>query len=152
MAQDCHGSDFVFPVPDDWVERSMVGFSAPARPGNPITPNTLVATNQMPEGEALDAFVTRQVEDLRARAAGFVLKLRRDARLDGVACIEIVFTWQGGEAGAIQQRQVYVERPGGRVISITNTAPEAEFAAQDHQFLAMLSQFAWKPAGSAAAA
>jgi hypothetical protein len=152
MAQDCHGSDFVFPVPDDWVERSMVGFSAPVTPGSPITPNTLVATNQIPEGEALDAFVTRQVDDLRARASGFVLKLRRDARLDGVPCVEIVFTWQGGEAGIIQQRQVYVARPGGRVISITNTAPEADFAAHDADFLETLSHFAWKKAGQAAAA
>lgn len=146
MAQDCHGSDFVFPVPDDWVERSMIGYSAPPAQGRPITPNTLVATNQMPDGETLDAFVTRQVADLQARASGFNLKLRRDARLDGVACIEIVFAWAGGKSGRIQQRQIYALRPGGRVISITHTAPEAEFAACDKQFLAMLSAFAWKNA------
>ncbi len=143
MAQDCHGSDFVFPVPDDWVERSMIGFSAPAAPGRAITPNTLVATNQMPEGETLDGFVTRQVDDLQSRASGFALKLRRDARLDGVACIEIVFAWQGGEVGRIQQRQVYALRPGDRVVSITHTAPEAEFAGTDALFLDMLRHFAW---------
>ena len=144
MAQDCHGSDFVFPVPDNWVERSMIGYSAPASPGQPMTPNALVAINQMPEGETLDSFVSRQVEDLRARASGFALKLRRDARLDGIACIEIVFAWQGGEMGRIQQRQIYAIRPGQRVISITHTAPEAEFANSDSMFLSMLSQFAWK--------
>ena len=144
MAQDCHGSDFVFPVPDNWVERSMIGYSAPPSPGQAMTPNALVAINQMPEGETLDSFVSRQVEDLRSRASGFALKLRRDARLDGVACIEIVFAWQGGETGRIQQRQVYAIRPGQRVISITHTAPEAEFARSDSLFLAMLSQFAWK--------
>lgn len=144
MAQDCHGSDFVFPVPDDWVERSMIGYSAPAAQGRPITPNTLVATSQMPDGETLDEFVTSQVADLQARASGFNLKLRRDARLDGVACIEIVFAWAGGEAGRIQQRQVYALRPNDRVVSITHTAPEAEFSACDRQFLAMLDAFAWK--------
>jgi hypothetical protein len=144
MAQDCHGSDFVFPVPDDWVERSMVGYAAPPAPGAAITPNALVATNQMPEGETLDAFVTRQVDDLKSRASGFALKLRRDARLDGIPCIEIVFAWAGGEVGRIQQRQIYVQRPGNRVISITHTAPEDGFADSDPHFLAMLSRFAWK--------
>lgn len=143
MTQDCHGSDFVFPVPDDWVERSMIGYAAPPAPDRLMTPNILVAINQMPDGEALDVFVTRQVDDLKARAAGFVLKLRRDARLDGTPCVEIVFAWQGGEAGRIQQRQVYALRPAGRVISITHTAPEAEFAAEDPHFLDMLSHFAW---------
>ena len=144
MAQDCHGADFVFPVPDNWVERSMIGYSAPPAPGQPMTPNALVAINQMPEGETLDSFVTRQVDDLKSRASGFTLKLRRDARLDGIACIEIVFAWQGGEMGRIQQRQIYAIRPVQRVISITHTAPEAEFANNDSLFLAMLSQFAWK--------
>jgi hypothetical protein len=147
MAQDCHGSDFVFPVPDDWVERSMVGYSAPAAPGSAITPNALVATNQMPSDETLDAFVTRQVEDLQGRAAGFALKLRRDARLDGVPCIEIVFAWQGGQLGRIQQRQIYAERPGARIVSITHTAPEADFASADTLFLDMLRHFAWTQPG-----
>ena len=143
MGQDCRGNDYVFPVPDKWLERSMIGYAAPAAPNKPMTPNILVATNQMPPDEALDAFVTRQVTDLQSRAAGFALKLRRDARLDGVACIEIVFAWQGGETGRIQQRQIYVLRPGERVMSITHTAPEAEFAACDGVFLEMLRHFAW---------
>ncbi len=144
MARDCHGSDFVFPVPEDWVERSMIGYAAPEDPGQAVTPNALVATNLLPHDETLDSFVTRQVEDLQARAAGFALKLRRDARLDGVPCIEIVFAWQGGEVGRIQQRQVYAERPGARVVSITHTAPEAEFAGSDTVFLDMLRRFAWR--------
>ena len=143
MAQDCRGSDFVFPVPDGWVERSLIGYAAPAAPGAALTPNALVAINQMPPDETLDAFVTRQVEDLSARASGFALKLRRDARLDGVPCIEIVFAWQGGDLGRIQQRQVHAQRPGGRVVSITHTAPEAEFAGTDAVFLDMLRHFAW---------
>ena len=143
MGQDCRGTDYVFPVPDNWVERSMIGYAAPPAPDKKLAPNILVATNQMPSDEMLDSFVTRQVADLQSRAQGFALKLRRDARLDGVACVEIVFALQGGEAGRIQQRQVYVQRPGGRVLSITHTAPEAEFAACDEVFLTMLRQFAW---------
>ena len=149
MGQDCRGTDYIFPVPDSWVERSMIGYAAPPAPGAPLAPNILVATNQMPPDEKLDAFVTRQVADLQSRAQGFALKLRRDARLDGVACIEIVFAWQGGEAGRIQQRQIYVQRPGDRVLSITHTAPEADFAACDETFLTMLRQFAWTTAAAA---
>ena len=144
MAQDCHGSDFVFPVPDDWVERSMIGYSAPFRPGRALAPNTLVAINQIPDGETLDSFVARQMDDLKSRAAGFAIKLSRSTQLDGIPCIEVVFAWHGGEAGRIQQRQVYAQRPGRRLVSITHTAPEAEFAEDDKLFVDMLAGFAWK--------
>ena len=149
MGQDCRGTDYVFPVPDAWVERSMIGYAAPQAADTKLAPNILVATSQMPPEETLDAFVTRQVADLQSRAQGFALKLRRDARLDNVACIEIVFAWQGGEAGRIQQRQIYVRRAGDRVLSITHTAPEADFATCDDIFLTMLRQFAWTTAAAA---
>ena len=120
----------------------MIGYSAPARPGPPDHAQHAGRDQPDAEGETLDAFVTRQVADLQARASGFNLKLRRDARLDGVACIEIVFAWAGGDSGRIQQRQIYALRPGDRVISITHTAPEAEFAGFDG--LSATSSFAWR--------
>ncbi len=143
MAQECRGSDFVFSVPDDWVERSMIGFAAPASPERPMAPNILVAVNQIPPDEALGHFVNRQIEDIGRRAAGFTLALRRDARLDGAESVEIVFSWQGGEQGLIKQRQVYSRCPGNRVISVTHTAREADFADCDGVFLEILRNFAW---------
>jgi hypothetical protein len=143
MSQECRGSDFVFTVPDDWVERSMIGYSAPPSPERPMTPNILIAVNHIPADEELGGFVNRQIEDLGRRAAGFTLSLRRDARLDGAECVEIVFHWQGGDQGTIKQRQVYARRPGNRVVSVTHTAREQDFADCDGLFLDMLRNFVW---------
>ncbi len=108
-----------------------------------MTPNILVSVDQIPPEEELGSFVNRQIEDMGRRASGFMLALRRDARLDGAESVEIVFSWQGGEQGTIKQRQVYSRRTGNRIINITHTAREADFAGCDGEFLDMLRNFAW---------
>ena len=143
MGQQCRGSDFVFPVPDTWVERSMIGFSAPPVSDRAVSPNILVSVAEIPAEEQLANFVDRQVEDLGRSAEQFRLSLRRDVRLDGAEGVEIVFSWMGGEQGLIKQRQVYARRTVKKVLSVTHTAREQDFAACDSLFLDMLRDFAW---------
>ena len=143
MGQEGRGRDFSFSVPDDWVERSMIGYSAPPSPERPMASNILVSVGEIPPDEELGSFVNRQIEDLGRRATGFTLALRRDARLDNSPCVEIVFSWQGGDQGVIKQRQIYVRRPGNRIVSVTHTAREQDFAGCNATFLEMLSNFSW---------
>jgi hypothetical protein len=104
--------------------------------------NILVSVGQMAPEETLAAFVDRQVDDVRGHARGFQLRSRRDARLDGEAGTEIVFSWHEGD-GPIRQRQVYARRPGERVVSVMHTARDTDFAGCDGVFTEMLRDFAW---------
>ncbi len=145
MAQFGRGRDFAFSVPDDWVERSMIGYSAPPSPERPMAPNVLVSIVDVAADEDLGNFVTRQIEDLEHRVSGFNLALRRDAKLDGAPCVEIVFSWQSGDE-PVKQRQIYVCRAGKRLVTITHTARERDFAAANPAFLEMLRDFSWREA------
>ena len=143
MNQLARGRDFAFQVPDDWVERTMIGYSSPPAPDRAVTPNVLVSVGEIAPGEEIGSFVDRQVEDLSHRTVQFTLLLQRPVRLDGANGVEIVFTWSGGEQGTIKQRQVYARRGPNRVLSITHTAREQDFASSDPVFIGMLDQFAW---------
>lgn len=149
MAQTSVNRDFSVSVPDDWTDRTMTIFAAPAKSGQAVTPNILVASDRVKPGEDLGAFVSRQVHDLEHRAKDFRLKLRREGVLDGRDCIEIVFRWNSVEQGFLQQRQIYAMVDDAKVMTITNTARESDFAAADQTFQRILGTFAWaRPAGA----
>ncbi|WP_029013146.1 DcrB-related protein [Niveispirillum irakense] len=142
MPQTCHTRDFSFQVADDWVDRSMIAWSAPIDGRGPTAPNLMIAYDRPPPEETVGAYVNRQLQDLSTRAQGFQLELRRDAMLAGQAAVEIMFQWNSG-SGIIRQRQIYSLLPDGRCICIVNTAPADRFADSDKQFLAILDSFVW---------
>lgn len=142
MPQTCRTRDFSFQVPDDWMDRSMIAWSAPADNDSPLAPNIMIAYDRPKSGETVGAYVNRQLQDLSTRAQGFQLELRRDVMLAGRQAVEIMFQWNSGN-GIIKQRQLYSGLPDGRCISIVNTAPALRFAESDKQFLAMLDSFTW---------
>jgi len=150
VAQTSVNRDFTISVPDDWTDRTMTIFAAPAKAGQPVTPNVLVASDRVKAGEDLDAFVSRQVHDLGHRAKDFRLKLRREGVLDGRDCVEIVFRWNSVEQGFLQQRQVYAMIDAARVLTITNTASEADFPSFDRLFQRILGTFSWAARSPAA--
>lgn len=143
MAQTSVNRDFSVSVPDNWTDRTMTIFAAPAKAGQAVTPNILVASDRVKPGEDLGAFVSRQVHDLGHRAQDFRLKLRRDGALDGRDSIEIVFRWNSVEQGFLQQRQIYAMIDDARVMTITNTARESDFDAADKTFQRILGTFSW---------
>jgi hypothetical protein len=143
VAQTSVNRDFSISVPDNWTDRTMTIFAAPAKSGQPVTPNVLVASDRVKPGEDLDTFVTRQVHELGHRARDFKLRLRREGVLDGRDCVEIVFRWNSVEQGFLQQRQVYAMIDTARILTITNTASEADFPAADNTFQRILGTFSW---------
>ncbi len=68
MPQAALTRDFHFEIPDGWVDRTMVAWSAPPVPGQPVTPNILVAYDIFQKGEDLAAYVTRQIKELMGKA------------------------------------------------------------------------------------
>lgn len=144
MPNPCRTADFSFLVPEDWVDRSMIAWSAPPGPGRRVVPNVMVAYDQPRSQESLGTYVNRQLKDLMARASTFELETRRDVLLAGRPAVELVFQWNSG-TDMVKQRQIYSLLPDGRSITIVNTAPVSEFAAVDPKFVEMLNSFGWAP-------
>jgi hypothetical protein len=150
MAQSCRQPEFSFQVPDEWVPRTIISWSAPPAAGRSVTPNVVVAYDRPEPGEDLDTYANRQLKDLAARARQFHLDLRRPVVLGGRAAIEAIFHWDSG-GGVHKQQQVYSLLPDGTVILIANLASLADFAAIEPLFRSILGSFTWSDNAQAAA-
>jgi hypothetical protein len=134
-------SDFSFTVPDDWIDRTIIAWSAPLT-RSPIPPNFMIAYDKLRAAEELGTYVNRQLADLSKSAQNFQLELRRDVQFQGRPAVELIFRW-AAPAGAMKQRQLYAQMTDGRVINLTSTARESEFQAADQIFLETLGSFRW---------
>jgi hypothetical protein len=146
MSQATRTRDFHLEIPDGWVDRTMIAWSAPAVPGRPVTPNILVAYDVLQKGEDLAAYVSRQLQELIGKAKKFQLDLRRDVALASKPAIELLFRWDSGN-GMLKQRQIYSLLLDGRVITLVNTALASDFDRFEAQFLAMVQSFGWNEPG-----
>jgi hypothetical protein len=134
-------SDFSFAVPDDWIDRSIIAWSAPLS-RSPVPPNFMIAYDKVRTGEEFGTYVNRQLADLSKSAQNFHLELRRDLEFQGRPAVELMFRWNA-PAGTMKQRQLYSHMPDSRVVNLTCTAREAEFAATDQSFHQILQSFSW---------
>ena len=146
MSQFCRQPEFSFQVPDDWISRSVISWSASPAAGHRVTPNVVVAYDQVRPGEDIDTYANRQLKELSASAQKFHLDLRRPVVLGGRAAIEVVFHWQSGN-GVQKQQQVYTLLPDGRVVLIANLASLADFPAVEPMFRGILGSFVWSDIG-----
>ena len=135
-------SEFVFQVPDDWKDRRVIAWSAQPKPGQKVVPNVLATYDRLPDGKSLVEFVDNQVSELMRGAKRFVLKGRRAITLGGRAGEEVLFVWDAG-TGLLRQRQLYFALPDGRIVTVVNTALDAEFDAAEETFSAILNSFTW---------
>jgi hypothetical protein len=134
-------ADFQVDLPADWVDRTVVVWSAPASAAE-VPPNVVVAYDRPGPGEDLRAYATRQVTDLARSAQQFRLDLRRDVAFAGRPAIEVVFEWVA-PPGVMRQRQLFSLLPDGRVTSVASTARAADFAAAEETFGRILASFRW---------
>lgn len=134
--------DFHFNLPDDWVDRTMIAWSARPVPGQAVTPNILVAYDALRDGEDLAGYINRQLKELMGKAKKFQLDLRQDTLLSGRSAVELVFRWDSG-AKALKQRQIYALLGDGRAMTLVNTAAAGDFEKAEPYFQAMRESFAW---------
>ncbi len=134
--------DFQFELPDDWIDRTMVAWSARPTPGHAVAPNILIAYDALPEGDDLPAYVNRQLKELMTKARKFQLDLRQDILLSHKPAIELVFHWDMGN-GLLKQRQIYSMLSDRRVVTWVNTAAADEFEQHEPLFTSMRNSFSW---------
>jgi len=145
MTQNARSQDFHFEVPSNWVDRSMIAWSAPPVAGERIAPNVLVAYDALQDGEDLAGYVNRQLKQLMEKARKFHLDLRQDTQLDGRPAIEVVFRWDS-TPGTLKQRQIYTLLSDGRAATLVHTAGAANFEKAEPHFVEMMKSFAWNSA------
>ena len=121
--------DFEFTVPDQWIERSVVTFSAPPVMGK-LPPNFAIAYDVMPAEEELLKYANRQVDSLRAMLKDWQMIQQSATRISGREALSVLFSWQL-PSGKMMQRQSFVRLDARRVVSIGCTATEADFPAAD---------------------
>ena len=142
MAHTSRTRDFHFDLPDEWVDRTMIAWSARPIPGQAVTPNILVAYDALRDGETLAAYVNRQLKQLMVKAKRFQLDLRQDTLLDGRSAVEVMFQWDSGTA-VLKQRQIYTLLTDGRAMTLVNTAAAHDFEKAEPLFKALRESFAW---------
>ncbi|SFO46503.1 DcrB-related protein [Sphingomonas sp. OK281] len=131
--------------PDGWLDKSMLVLSA-TRPGaSGVSPNFVVTREPMPEDlralaeDALDAFVERQIAQMRTTLPSPVSVARRQAaEASGLPELRVDWTADGIP---LTQWIGYNQIDNGTVMIATGTAGKADFSAVEPVFHAMLRSF-----------
>jgi hypothetical protein len=130
-----------FIPPRDWVDRTMIAFSAPAPAGTKNAPNVVMTHEWMRDADSLRVHAERQLMELGRQLQGFDILESRETTLGGLEAIRMRFGWLS-HFGALEQSLTMVERnvQGRRVATtFTTTAMADEAAAVETTFEAFLA-------------
>jgi hypothetical protein len=103
--------DAAFDTPADWVDRTIVAYSAPADDtGREAAPNFVMTREPMRDADSLRGHADRQLLELGRHLKGFDLLESKETTLGGAPAIYMHYTWMG-HAGRLDQSVTIVERP-----------------------------------------
>lgn len=127
---------------DDWVDRSMVMYTAPDQPGRQTTPTFIVTRDVPREGESIQTFADRHLLTIADKFPEFELmgSGNRTIGEGKYPAVFLRFRWRM-PVGIVEQSLIFAESQGaaGREIRIFNTSALAEQAEQETpRFEAML--------------
>lgn len=132
-----NGRDVCIEVPDDWQDRTIIAFSSPLQPKQTVAPNIVLTRDSIGANEPASAYADKQLVELAKRLEAFNLSSRQDITLGGLAAVELVFTWRGGN-GILKQKQIFVAPGNGLVITFVATALVSDFSSMEPVFGAIL--------------
>lgn len=131
--------------PEGWVDKSMIIYSAPAQPGQPVAPNMLIARDALGEQESFREYCTRQIDGFRATLPQFHRESEGPGRVEERDAFQILFTWLSG-AGTLRQRVFFISAGSGVVVTFTATAALDDYAAYEATFEKGLADLVIAPA------
>lgn len=119
------GVDLSFDVPNDWDDKSIVAFSAPAKPGT-IVPNVVLTRDKTKPNETLDAYCDRTIVDMAKNLGGFALTSREPRQVGQTPGVEIVFSWNGSSGKQVVQHMLIVVTGPNAVAGLNLTCDQAD--------------------------
>ncbi len=117
------GADATFDVPNDWEDKSIVAFSAPAKPST-LVPNVVLTKDKLKANESLEQYVDRTIVDMARQLAAFKLVSKEEQPLGSERGIEIRFTWNGSAGKTVSQRILMALGPGKTVVGLNVTCDQ----------------------------
>jgi hypothetical protein len=145
-----------FDLPDRWVDRTVVAFSAPPQPDIPKEhlPNVVMTREALAEGDTLRTHADKTLLEMAKQLDGFDILESRETLLAGLRAVHIRFKWTSS-FGELEQAMTMCEAPPepddtGRFATLITTSAHAKVAAQARPvFEQVLSSFRFtNPGGS----
>lgn len=130
--------DVTFDVPRHWDDKTLVAFSAPARPGQATAPNLVMTRDTLGPGDTLVDYAERQLSEMAKRLQEFELVSRSERSLGGQPALEMHFEWLG-QAGPLEQRLVIALGRRRQLYCFTVTSAKADGEQQGPLFERILS-------------
>lgn len=131
-----------FDVPRLWEDRTIVAYRAPTE-GDAVAPNVVVTREHLPSDADFVTFAENQLDEVARQLDGFVLHGTRELEVDGLPAVSVGFTSED-QGALVAQRMTMVQLPGGRVITVTMTAAQADLAQVAPLFERILDSFSFK--------
>ena len=148
--------NMAFDLPDRWVDRTVVAFSAPAQPDIPKEhlPNVVMTREALAEGDTLRTHADKTLLEMAKQLDGFDILESRETVLGGLRAVHIRFKWISS-FGELEQGMTMCESPPepddtGRFATLVTTSAHAKVAAQAKPvFEQVLGSFRFsRPTGS----
>lgn len=130
--------------PEDWIDKSMIVYSAPDQPGRAMAPNIVVGRDALGADETFREYCNRQVEAFRNSLPQFHREEESPGRVNEFDAFQIRFTWASG-AGTLRQRVFFISAGSGCAVSFAATAGIDDFAEHEPAFDAALASLVITP-------
>jgi len=108
-----HINEGTIDLPDDWTDRSMNIFT-PDESENPEW-NIVVSRDKLGEGETLDGYLEKQLEEMPKALPRFRLQSNEETTLHDFPARRVESTWIG-ENGTIRQKQTVMVKNGKSLV------------------------------------
>ena len=143
-----------FDLPDRWVDRTVVAFSAPPQADVPKEhlPNVVMTREALAEGDTLRTHADKTLLEMAKQLDGFDILESRETVLAGLRAVHIRFKWTSS-FGDLEQGMTMCESPpepedSGRFATLITTSAHAKVAAQAQPvFEQVLSSFRFTDRG-----
>lgn len=139
----CAYREVTMDVPDDWQDRTVLAFSAPAQSGKVSQPSIVIARESLPEGMTVRTFAAKHLAASARGLPDFELEDSREIAIAGQRGVETRFGWTA-DRGPVVQRQVVVG-VGNVVYTITQSCAPSEMASAKAMFDAMIQSLQFGP-------
>jgi hypothetical protein len=131
--------------PPGWFDKTMLVYSAPIAPGEPMAANMVVSRDALATGENFAAYCDRQIKAFEGGLPGYSLFGRQDGDFGGRWAMRLDLEWMSA-AGPLRQMVVFINAGRGVVVSFAGSAASDQFEGYRALFTDHLERLIIAPA------